>query len=54
VAIRPSDAAAAWQRLLDSLPSVHAQFRNARALLPFVDAPSLAFRTAAIAGGRCY
>jgi FADH2 O2-dependent halogenase len=50
--IQPADGAAAWQRLLASLPSVHKQFQHARALLPFVHAPRLAFRTSSIAGAR--
>ena len=44
------EGAGAWQRLLDSLPSVSAQFRQARATLPFVHAPRVAFRSARVAG----
>jgi FADH2 O2-dependent halogenase len=45
-----SDGAAAWDRLLDSLPSVREQFRRARVLLPFVHAPRLAFRSRRVSG----
>lgn len=44
------DGAAAWDRLLATLPSVRAQFQSARAVLPFVHARSLAFRSARVAG----
>jgi FADH2 O2-dependent halogenase len=43
---------AAWDRLLQTLPSVRAQFQNARAVLPFVSAPHLAFRSREICGPR--
>ena len=49
-AIGAADGAAAWDRLLASLPSVADQFREARAELPFVHAPRLAFRSARVAG----
>jgi FADH2 O2-dependent halogenase len=42
--------ARAWARLLDGLPSVSEQFRQARATLPFVHAPRVAFRSARVAG----
>jgi FADH2 O2-dependent halogenase len=42
--------AAGWGRLLATLPSVADQFRSARAVLPFVHAPRLAFRSARVAG----
>src|SRR5262245_52922760 len=42
--IRGSDGATAWKRLLDLLPSVHEQFRESRATLPFTYSPRLAFR----------
>jgi FADH2 O2-dependent halogenase len=45
-----SDGAAAWDRLLTTLPSVADQFRRSRAVLPFVHAPRLAFRSAQVAG----
>lgn len=48
--VRAADGAAAWDRLLDALPSVADQFRGARATLPFVHAPRLAFRSARVAG----
>jgi tetracycline 7-halogenase / FADH2 O2-dependent halogenase len=48
--IRAADGHAAWDRLLTTLPSVADQFRPARAVLPFVHAPRLAFRSARAAG----
>ncbi len=49
-AIGATDGAAAWERLLATLPSVADQFRSSRAVLPFVHAPRLAFRSARVAG----
>ena len=49
-AIGAADGAAGWERLLATLPSVAGQFRRARAPLPFVHAPRLAFRSARAAG----
>ena len=48
-ALGAADGAAAWSRLLATLPSVADQFRAARAVLPFVHAPRLAFRSARVA-----
>lgn len=45
-----AEGAAGWTRLLAMLPSVADQFRTARATLPFVHAPRLAFRSARVAG----
>jgi FADH2 O2-dependent halogenase len=47
-----SRGATAWDRLLSRLPSVAAQFERARAVHPFVYAPRVAFRCAAVAGRR--
>jgi FADH2 O2-dependent halogenase len=41
-----------WERLLATLPSVQAQFRDARPIRPFVHAPRLAFRSAVVSGSR--
>ena len=49
-AIGAADGAAGWTRLLTSLPSVERQFRQARATLPFVHAPRVAFRSARVSG----
>ena len=49
-ALGAADGAAAWSRLLATLPSVADQFRSARAVLPFVHAPRLAFRSARVSG----
>ena len=43
---------AAWQELLARLPSVWNQFRRARAVMPFVHAPRLAFRGSEVHGRR--
>jgi tetracycline 7-halogenase / FADH2 O2-dependent halogenase len=42
--------AAGWDRLLATLPSVAGQFGAARAILPFVYAPRLGFRSARVTG----
>jgi FADH2 O2-dependent halogenase len=49
-ALGAAGGAAAWGRLLATLPSVEDQFRSARAVLPFVHAPRVAFRSARVAG----
>jgi FADH2 O2-dependent halogenase len=43
---------AAWNELLARLPSVRNQFRRARALIPFVHVPQLAFRARQVRGHR--
>ena len=48
--IGAADGAAGWTRLLTRLPSVEQQFRQARATLPFVHAPRVAFRSARVSG----
>ena len=48
--LRLADRDAAWDRLLAMLPSVRAQFAPARAILPFVHSPRLAFRCRTICG----
>ena len=49
-ALGAAEGAPAWNRLLASLPSVAEQFHAARAVLPFVYAPRVAFRSARVAG----
>jgi FADH2 O2-dependent halogenase len=49
-ALGAESGAAAWDRLLAMLPPVAAQFRDARAVLPFVHSRRLAFRSARAAG----
>jgi FADH2 O2-dependent halogenase len=49
-AIRAADGAAAWDRLLATLPSVADQFRAARPIRPFVHAPRIACRTREVCG----
>jgi hypothetical protein len=50
--LRASEGAPAWDRLLQSLPSVGDQFRTAQATLPFVHAPRVAFRCREVVGER--
>lgn len=50
--LRAGDGAAAWDRVLAMLPSVGDQFREARAVLPFVHTPRLAFRSKEVCGRR--
>ncbi len=50
--LRLHEGAAAWERLLERLPSVRDQFASARTILPFVHAPRLAFRCNAVCGAR--
>ncbi len=45
-----SDSDAGWDRLLAELPSVQEHFRGSRAVLPFVHAPRVAFRTRTVCG----
>jgi FADH2 O2-dependent halogenase len=49
-ALGAADGAGAWNRLLAALPPVADQFRPARAVLPFVHAPRLAFRSTRVSG----
>jgi len=42
----------AWHRLLEQLPSVRDQFAKARPHLPFIHAPTLAFRSSVAAGAN--
>ncbi len=48
--LRFADGAPAWERLMARLPSVRELFAEARATVPFVHAPRLAFRAATAAG----
>lgn len=48
--LRLDGGAAAWERLLDRLPSVREQFAGARAVFPFVHRARLSHRTARAAG----
>ncbi|MBI2948757.1 MAG: NAD(P)/FAD-dependent oxidoreductase [Verrucomicrobia bacterium] len=50
--LRFEDGAAAWERFLQRLPSVKEQFRAAQAVLDFVHAPRLSFRSSVAAGPR--
>ena len=48
--IGASEGAPAWDRLMDMLPSVREQFRDARAVQPWIHSPRIAFRTSRVAG----
>ena len=48
--LKLEEGEAAWHRLLDRLPSVKAQFAGARATLPFMHAPRVAFRSRVLHG----
>ena len=55
-ALRLNEGAPAWDRLLDTLPSVREQFRDARAVHPFITrraSRSAAVRSAVIRGRCC-
>jgi FADH2 O2-dependent halogenase len=47
-----SEGEPAWQRLLDRLPGLKAQFKQASACQPFRHMPVISFRTSTIAGKR--
>jgi tetracycline 7-halogenase / FADH2 O2-dependent halogenase len=49
-ALRLHEGAPAWDRLLDTLPSVRDQFRAARPVHPFIYAPRVAFRSHHVVG----
>src|SRR5436309_11373681 len=49
-ALRLAEGEAAWNRLLERLPSVREQFTDATSQRPFVHAPRLSFRSATVAG----
>ena len=48
--LRLKEGAAAWERLLASLPQVQRQFADARPTMPFVHTPQISFRSSTIAG----
>ena len=48
--IGASDGGQAWDRLMDMLPSVREQFRDARVVHPWIHSPRVAFRTSRVAG----
>jgi tetracycline 7-halogenase / FADH2 O2-dependent halogenase len=47
-----SEGKPAWQRLLDRLPGLKAQFKQASACQPFRHMPAISFRSSTIAGKR--
>jgi FADH2 O2-dependent halogenase len=48
--VSAGDGAAAWDRLLATLPSVGDQFQGARAVHPWIHSPRMAFRTTKVCG----
>jgi FADH2 O2-dependent halogenase len=50
--LRLSEGAPAWERLIESLPTVRDQFADAVADRPFTYVPQLAFRSGVVAGKR--
>ncbi|MGH9310133.1 MAG: NAD(P)/FAD-dependent oxidoreductase, partial [Vicinamibacterales bacterium] len=48
--VRAREGARAWERLLETAPSVREQFRSAQIVHPFVHAPRLAFRARVVCG----
>lgn len=46
------DGEAAWQRILETMPALQEQFKDARAVQPFQIIPRLSFLSARVAGGR--
>jgi tetracycline 7-halogenase / FADH2 O2-dependent halogenase len=47
-----SEGEPAWKRLLDQLPGLRSQFKQASACQPFRHMPAISFRSSAIAGKR--
>ena len=47
-----TSGAAAWRRILDSIPALRDQFACARPVRPFTHIPRLSFRSSAITGNR--
>ena len=50
--IGASEGAPAWDRLMETLPTVGEQFRRARAVLPWIHSPRVAFRTRQVCGAN--
>jgi FADH2 O2-dependent halogenase len=50
--LQASEGAPAWDRLLRALPTVGDQFQSARATLPFVHLPRVAFRCRKVVGEK--
>jgi FADH2 O2-dependent halogenase len=50
--LRLSEEPAAWQRLLDLIPTLKNQFANSQAIRPFTYMPRVSFRSSAVAGER--
>lgn len=50
--LRFDDGEAAWHRLLETMPALQAQFKNARAVLPFQLIPRLSFLSEHVASAR--
>jgi FADH2 O2-dependent halogenase len=50
--IRAEEGEGGWQRLLEQLPSVAAQFARARPVVPFVHSPRIAFHSEGVVGDK--
>ncbi len=50
--LRLADGEPAWRRMLERFPSIGQQFGQAKAIRPFIYAPSLGFRSSEIVGER--
>ena len=50
--LRLTEGEAAWNRLIESIPSLRGQFENAKPILPFQHLPRLPFLSAQVAGDR--
>ena len=50
--LRLSEGPAAWQRLLDLIPTLKNQFANSQAVQPFTCMPRVSFRSSAVVGKR--
>jgi FADH2 O2-dependent halogenase len=50
--IGAAEGAAAWRRLLETLPTVREQFHRARSVRPWIHAPRIAFRSRRVVGSN--
>jgi tetracycline 7-halogenase / FADH2 O2-dependent halogenase len=50
--LRFADGEEPWKQIVDMIPALKQQFATARALIPFVHMPRMAFRSSAVAGEK--
>jgi FADH2 O2-dependent halogenase len=50
--LRFADGQESWKRIVEIIPALKQQFAKARALIPFVHMPRMAFRSSAVAGEK--